>query len=39
MGGILMAPVKDGQIVETNSQTSLSKALKSAVSGSVGAHL
>lgn len=29
MGGILMAPVKDGQIVETNSQTSLSKALKS----------
>lgn len=29
MGGILMAPVKDGQIVETNSQTSLSKPLKS----------
>lgn len=29
MGGILMAPVKDGQIVETDSQTSLKKALKS----------
>lgn len=29
MSGILMAPVKDGQIVETDSQNSLKKALKS----------